>query len=208
MIRSLGALLAATPDLISASLFLLCWIAPTWIGVAWLKTLMLLMLFEFVCIHASAFLMMLALADRMPRWKRTLGLLGIGAGYLGLASLFAVIFKAWWPVWAFLWLLGGKIAMVFETTNHQRREQQRMIWGVSTGAYILTVIAGAMIPVPALMLTEAVRTAAELPGKGLWVDHPERLLFSGLLYFGILAVLKFRVLSKGTAPIYQPRRSA
>lgn len=199
MTRALGLIVAVVPDLITASLFLLCWIAPTVIGAGWIKSLMLLMVFEFVCIHATAFLMNLAMADKMSRTKRTVGIVALGCGYLGLAAAIAYAFGAWWPVIAFLWLLVGKLIIVWEQANKQRQRQQMLIWGISTGAYIVTVLAGVMIPVPALMITDAVREAAELSGSGLWVDHPERMIFSGLLYFCALSYVKYRVLRQGVS---------
>ncbi|AVP96419.1 hypothetical protein C7S18_04065 [Ahniella affigens] len=199
MTRSLGVVFAVIPDLVTASLFVLCWIAPAWIGPGWIKSLMLLMVFEFVCIHATAFLMNLAMSDKMSRTKRSVGIVAIGFGYLGLAAAIAYAFGAWWPIIAFLWLLVGKLAIVWEQANKQRQRQQMLIWGISTGAYIVTVLAGVMIPVPALMITDAVREAAELTGSGLWVDHPERMIFSGLLYFCALSYVKYRVLRQAVS---------
>ncbi len=46
-------------------------------------------------------------------------------------------------------------------------------------------------PVPKLGVTRAVRDAQELPGEGLWIDEPHRVVAAGCFYFLLLAVFQF-----------------
>ena len=186
-----GRVLSAVPDAVNATLFLLAWLAPTLIGPHWIKTMMLVMLFEFICIHSSAFMMGIGEQKSMSRVQRSLAMLGLGTVYLGLAAAFSLIFEAWWPVFAFLWLLLGKIVALWShqgTTPHYGQ----FVWAMSTGLFIAAVVLGAVIPFPALMITEEVRAQAAIPGSGLWVDNPQRMLASGAAYFGAMVWVKLK----------------
>lgn len=185
-----GRVLSGLPDLVTAGFFVAAWIAPGKIGPEWIKTMMLVMLFEFITIHATAFMIGFAEQKSLSRLKRALGMATLGLAYLAMAAAFSAIFDEWWPVYAFLWLLCGKILGLWSHQDDTLAYSQAL-WGASTGFFILAVIAGALLPIPALMITDAVRAQAAIPGSGLWVDDPQRLLFSGAAYF--FAVFGFKL---------------
>ncbi len=188
---SIGRAVSAVPDAVNAGLFLAAWVAPTLIGPHWIKTMMLVMLFEFICIHSSAFMMGIGERKSLGRVQRSLAMMGLGIVYLGLAGAFSLIFEAWWPVFAFLWLLLGKIIALW---SHRGETQPygQFIWAMSTGLFIAAVVLGAVIPMPALMITDEVRAQAAIPGSGLWVDNPQQMLASGVAYFAALVWVKLR----------------
>ncbi|MBK9668648.1 MAG: hypothetical protein IPO74_01140 [Thermomonas sp.] len=70
----LPRLLAGLPDAITAGFFLALWIAPQWLGPNALRTGLLMMLVEFILMHATGILGSMALADaggsRRP-WNRS-----------------------------------------------------------------------------------------------------------------------------------------
>ena len=41
-----------------------------------------------------------------------------------------------------------------------------------------------------LGMTPELARELRLPGEGIWVDHPERLLAAGLIYFLAVAVMR------------------
>lgn len=187
---TLGRVLGGLPDLVTAGFFIAAWIAPMKIGPEWIRTMMLVMVFEFITIHASAFMIGFAGQKSVSRLKRALGMGTLGLAYLGMAAAFSAIFDEWWPVAAFLWLLFGKI-MALWSHGDDALAWSQSLWGASTGFFIAAVIAGAFLPIPPLMITDAVRAQAALPGSGLWVDDPQRVLFSGAAYF--IAVFGYKL---------------
>ena len=47
------------------------------------------------------------------------------------------------------------------------------------------VVSTAFLPLPRLGLTLEVVAGQALPGEGLWIDQPHRLVAAGFLYFAI-----------------------
>jgi hypothetical protein len=181
----------ALPDAITAGIFLYAWIAP----LAWRQTLvaelMLVMLVEFILIHAAPFLGNIMLASGMPVKHR----LRVFAGFTLLYGLFigsfALGFRSWWPVVAFIWLTAAKLVPIATDMRHTRRQQQRMrgYWGVSALFYLLAVFATVFIPFPELGITRH-GAAYGIPGSGHWVSHPNSVIAAGFLYFGLLAATR------------------
>jgi len=186
-----GRVGGALPEAISAGFFLAAWLMPAVIGAHWIKTMMLVLLFEFISIHSSAFMIGISEQKGLSRAKRTLAMLGLGVLYLGFAAAFSAIFDDWWPIAAFLWLLVGKIIGLWQHAD-KALDYGKMVWAASTLFFILAVVIGAVIPFPALMITDEIRAQAAIPGNGLWVDNPQRMLASGVLYFGALTWLKLK----------------
>src|SRR5690606_12568989 len=102
--------LAALPDAVTASAFLALWLHPLAFGASGVRNGMLVMLVEFILIHSSAFLTAIAFAEGTPRAKRLAMLAGAGLLYLVFIGAFSLAFHAWWPFFAFGWLLLGKAA--------------------------------------------------------------------------------------------------
>ena len=104
----LPRLLAGLPDAITAGFFLALWIAPQWLGPNALRTGLLMMLVEFILMHATGILGSMALADaggsRRP-WKPILAFSGL---YLLFIAGYAWGFMAWWPLLALAWLVAGE----------------------------------------------------------------------------------------------------
>lgn len=185
--------LRATPDAITASVFLWLWIAPLSLGPDGVAQAMLVMLVEFILIHASAFLGNVAFSDTRSHAAKIKALLLIGLAYLLFVAAWAWSFNAWWPFLAFGWLLLGKLGVALETRRgrEERYARMQLDWSMTSMVYLLGVFATVMLPVPRLGLTPAVQARLELPGSGLWVDEPHRVIAFGALYFGLLAWAKW-----------------
>jgi hypothetical protein len=185
----LPALLAALPDFGIAGLFLLTWIAPRAVGIEYVGRLLLVMLLEFIVVHSAGFMGAVAIADQ-PRAKKVLLMVGLGGFYTLFVGAFGLAFSAWWPLGAFWALVLNRLLGVI--LGQAGDDDSRMLvmagWAAGVVAYLGTAFATIMLPVPRLGMTEAVVQAAALPGSGLWIEEPHRVLAMGFLYFSLLGL--------------------
>jgi hypothetical protein len=185
----LQRLVAAAPDAVTAGFFLVVWLDPLRLGEGSVRTAMLIMLVEFVLIHATGFLGAFALATLAPRRVRVLGILGFGLFYALFIGAFMAAFQAWWPALVFGWLLVGKFARVL--TGGGDGGQIASLWAASVLLYLGGAFLTVLAPLPRLGVTAAVLPQLDLVGEGLWMDQPHRALAFGVLYFGGLAWFKW-----------------
>lgn len=189
----IARLAVAAPDAITAGFFLLLWIVPQWLGPTALRTGLLMMMVEFILMHATGILGGMALAsDRgaRGRWKP---ILLFAAFYLLFIAAWSWAFKAWWPLLALAWLVAGKLALAWQPLpDADKRDRLQSDWGISAIAYLCGVFLTMMLPLPRLGLDAGVVAAAELPGSGEWVEKPHTVVAFGLLYFGLMATSKLR----------------
>ena len=186
----------AVPDFAMAGVYLLAWGAPHRLGVSHLTGLVLLMLLEFINIHSSAFMGDVLSRDK-SRFRVPVALalpakigsvVALGVFYTLFVGGFSFIFKVWWPVGAF-WLLTLNRLLVLLPARGSSKETQDAVqrgWGAAVGCYILALFAG--MAAPAWGITAEVRQALDLPGGGLWVEHPQAALAAGFLYFGCMGL--------------------
>jgi len=169
--------------------FLGTWIAPRWLGIDRIGHLLLVMLLEFIVVHSAGFMGMAVFADD-PKWSRAKSILGLGALYTLFVGGFALGFRTWWPLVAFWGLTLNRLLSVI-IGPPPRGEAERIVragWAVGAMAYLGAVSLTTPFPVPSLGVTRAVVDAAHLPGSGLWIDEPYRVLAAGFLYFLIVGV--------------------
>lgn len=180
---SFRGLLASLPDFSLAGAFLYTWIEPTALGEDAVRYFMLTMLLEFIIVHSSAF-MGTVILSREGTGKRLLALLGIGLFYTLFVGGFALGFGTWWPVWAFWALTLNRMLSVRIGGAPEGRERQyvRAGWALSVMFYLFGAFATTLLPVPELGMGTA---SPDLPGSGLWVDEPHRVLAFGVIYFGL-----------------------
>jgi hypothetical protein len=188
---TLRGLISALPDAATATLYAICWFAPATLGYAWIKTLMLVMLIEFLVVHSGGFIGQTVLGDG-SRAIKVKAIVGFGAFYMLFVLAFCAAVGEWWPVAAFGWLLVGKFLMVVLEPKPRAEERQRLtsIWILSVVAYLGAVFLTALVPVPDFGIDAAARAGAAIPGSGLWVEQPETVIAAGLVYFSILAWAK------------------
>jgi hypothetical protein len=186
---------AALPDALTACAYGFTWLFPLAWDDAAVKTLMVVMLLEFLVVHSGAFLGATVFDDRSSRAKRTLALLGFGSFYLLFALAFSLAFKAWWPFLTFVWLLLSRLALVWlaPVSHDEEKRRQIQLWGVSVAAYLGAVFAGVLVPWPALGVHAGVHAELGLSGSsGLWVEKPQTVLLSGMLYFAAMSWSKWK----------------
>lgn len=195
-------LLAALPDAVTAAFFLVLWVQPSVFGAGALRTGLLIMLVEFILLHASAMIGGSVLGrtpgTRLP-WKL---LLGFAAMYLVFIAAYAWAFRQWWPLLAFGWLLLGKASLAFdrELPTADRAHRLQSGWAVGCLAYLVGASATIFVPLPRLGLTSAIVAQAELAGSGHWVSYPHTVVAFGLFYFAVLALVKTMDFRLGPPP--------
>lgn len=191
LMTSTGRIASALPDFVTATIFLITWIAPSTLGESSVRNLMLIMLLEFLVVHSSGFFGGIVFSDEIPRFKRTLSILALGAIYLIFAAGFSYAFSVWWPALAMLWLLLGKISAIWfaPVTREKERTRQMTFWGVSAVIYIIGIFATTLLPMPEFGVTGS-GSAYNIPGEGLWVDYPNKVIGFGTLYFAALGWFK------------------
>lgn len=189
----MARVLSALPDAITAGFFLLLWIVPQWLGPTALRTGLLMMLVEFILMHATGILGGMALSNAGDTHRQWKPILLFSSMYLLFIAVWAWTFRAWWPLLALAWLVAGKFALALQPLpDADKRDRIMSDWGISALAYLGGVFATLMLPVPRLGLTGDVVAAADLPGSGEWVDKPHTVVAFGLLYFAVLATGKLR----------------
>lgn len=180
-----AAALNALPDFGFAGVFLLTWLAPRTLGDQAVTRLMLVMLLEFIIIHSSVFMgnVLLSPAAKVPR---SVGILVLGLFYSIFAGAFSLAFKTWWPFGTF-WLQTGN-RMLSVVTGQPDSNAQALLkksWVVSIMLYLGCCFVTVIPPVPPLGITPAVVASLHLPGEGLWITEPQRVIAFGFLYFAL-----------------------
>lgn len=197
--------IAAAPDAVTCASFLLLWIAPTALGPDAVRGALLLMVVEFLLIHATAMLGGTLEARRGDGRSPIPALLLFGALYLGMVGAFALAFGQWWPLAAMGWLLLGKLRTLFGADGGEAARQQRKDdWALSMMAYLGGVVATSLLPLPRLGLQPEVVATLGLPGSGQWIESPQTGIAFGALYFGFLAWAKWRGLRLPRANAAKP----
>lgn len=192
--RNITRALRALPDALTASCFLALWFSPLLFGEHGVRNGMLIMLVEFMLIHASVFLGHTAFSSEIDRGKKVKMLAVFAAFYSIFIAAFSLAFGQWWPLLAFSWLLLSKFSLALSRNPASNEIRERMMyeWVVSNIAYLGGVFLTLFIPLPMLGITDAVLDSLDLPGSGFWVDKPHQLIAFGFLYFAVLALTKWR----------------
>jgi hypothetical protein len=185
--------IAAVPDLGMAAFCLLLWIRPEIPGPGMIRTVTLVMLLEFIVIHSAAFMGSVALGGpsttKLLKYGRVKAVIGLGLFYTLFVAGFALAFGTWWPIVAF-WVLTfnrllGSILAHEEPTDIQKKGMLAG-WAIGAVAYLMGAMVTTIGPVPRFGITDAVVSAAELPGEGIWIDEPYRAVALAVIYFGVI----------------------
>ncbi len=182
---SRAGLLSSLPDFGFAAVFLITWIRPDTLGPSMVKWLLMVMVMEFVIIHSTGFMALVAFRSA-SRAAASGKIVGIGLFYTIMAGGMCMVFDSAWPLVAFWGQTLNRLLGVILGQARDVGERALALtgWGASTLLYMV----GAMITavaVPAFGLTPEVVAAQDVPGGGVWVEQPERVMAFGILYFSL-----------------------
>ena len=181
--------LLVLPEFGLALVFLLTWVAPRLLGVAWVKSLLLILLAEMLLLSAAGVL-----------WHMTVGSGGVVALMWVLFGLYALmawglcrLFESWWPMMTLGMLLAARIWT--DALPALAMESDPWMLAVRGVALLGVVVVTTIVPFPRLGMTPELTREIKVPGDGIWVDQPHRLLVTGLLYFTLVPLVRMDVLS-------------
>ena len=184
-VTRIARLLGTLPDLLTAAACIVVWISPFAFGTDGVRTVVLMLLMEFLLVHGTGFFTAIAFADTVAKYKRLLLMAGLLCFYALFLLAICALFDATWPVWIFLWLVLSKVAWIFLSSRDRVQEAQRQLqaWAFSTAAYLGAVFGGLLLPLPRLGLTEAVVPQLGLPGSGEWIERPHTAVAGMAMYY-------------------------
>jgi hypothetical protein len=188
-------LASGLPDAVTAGFFLVLWWAPAALWPQALRTGLLMMLVEFVLLHASGILGTLALAPAQHGRRRLPPGVPLAAAlfYLMFIAAWSWQFRAWWPLLTLAWLFAAKAWLLLQPLpDADKRARMQSDWALGVLAYLGGVMATVFLPVPRLGLDHRVVAEADLPGGGLWVEQPQTVVAFGAFYFGVMAIARLR----------------
>lgn len=181
---TLRRLFSAAPDLGFGLVYLVTWISPVTFGEGMIGYLMLTMVLEFIVMHSAAFMGQVMISDA-PRRGKTMSIVGLGLFYSLFVIGFALSFGRWWPLWALWTLTLNRLTGVMFGTAPSDEEKLAIqaAWAASAMLYLVWGGLTTMLPVPRVGITIPVVQRAALPGSGLWIDEPQRVIAFGAAYF-------------------------
>lgn len=181
-------LVAGLVDLVSAAFFLTLWIAPLALGPAGIRAAFLLVLVEFLLMHAAGVLG--AQQGRGP--VGCLAWLCSAVAILAFFVVAAVSFEARWPLLALAWLLVGKMPARAPIGQDAIlvRYRSNGIWMISFLTWLVLVPLLFVFPVPSLGLQPDVVARIDVGVSGILAERPQKLMAFGAIYFLLLAAVK------------------
>jgi hypothetical protein len=191
-LASVAGIVSAAPDLALALWFLTTWIDPLRFGPRAVSSCLGLMILEFVVVHSSMIMVLLAFGVTGSRARKAALLAGFSAVYSLFAAIPAVVVEAWWPFAAFWGLTLNRMLGVLFGGAPDGREKGAVLagWMVSVALYVVLAGITASVPLPALGVTPAIIALQQWSGSGLWLEQPHRVVAFGFLYFTGQAVFE------------------
>ena len=186
---TIAHLFSSLPSFFLSGMFLLTWIVPEALGEKTISYLMLVMLLEFINVHAAGFMGNTIISDS-NRGKKAMTIIGLGVFYTLFVGGFALAFKQWWPIWAFWGLIFNRLLGVLlgKAPTGQEKSMIQTSWVIGVFCYVMLVFATVMLPVPALGVTSEVIARQGFDMRGLWIDEPYRMMAFGFSYFAVIGL--------------------
>ena len=150
---------------------------------------MLVMLLEFINVHAAGFMGNTIISDS-GRGPKAIMIIGLGVFYTLFVGAFALAFDQWWPVWAFWGLVLNRLLGVLlgKAPTGQEKSMIQVSWAIGVFCYVMLVFATIILPVPSLGISSEVVARQGLTGGGLWIDEPYRMMAFGFMYFAAIGL--------------------
>lgn len=210
---NLALWLPLLPDAMTCAFFLVVWADPMVFGPLSVRTAMLTMLLEFFLVHATGFFTVFANDRQGSKWKRIGAMAGLSSFYVLMIAAYSMSYHEWWPLFAFGWLLAGKVAWVWtgksdpdDVDGGKATFRGMAAWAGSVALFLFGVVVTCIADIPRWGMTAALQPqfGLDMTSEGLWESEPHRVVAFGALYFGATFVAKVFVALWGLA---RPRRA-
>lgn len=182
---------SALPDLATSAIALWVWLDPGQWRAALVGYAVLIMLVEFVLIHASGFFGVARDSSGPAPFGRraAIGLVGM---YLVFVASFAWSFGESLVFLGAAWLLLAKAwPLLVGTVGRPAASQaQRGMWAASTMYYLMAVGLTTVLPVPRLGITGSGAQYGMEGQSGLWVSQPQTAVAALAIYFGLVGLTR------------------
>lgn len=188
--RSIARAFVPLPDALTAIACFCAWWAPLALPVDLLRSMALIIVIEFLTIHAAVMVPLCAFFVRgRPGMALAMGLASAVYALMALGASLAL--DTWWPSLFFVWLLASRYALPIWTGREGDEViDQGQLWLVSTLLWLGLAFPAMLLPLPAPGWDADVQRLAGLPGTGVWAAEPQRLLAFAGAYFALLALFK------------------
>lgn len=183
----------ALPDAVTAGMFVFAWFSPLAVD-GLVRNLALVMIVEFLLVHATGFYSAFILGGERGARRKLPILAGLTAFYSLFIVVWSLIFGEWWPLLIFGWLLVGKLQWL-RAAPGERKDMllpAMAVWAASVVFYLLAVMMGLLLPLPYFGITPDIVPLLEMSGSGEWLERPQTVIASGVIYFFLLAFSKFK----------------
>jgi hypothetical protein len=210
---NLALWLPLLPDAMTCAFFLVVWADPMVFGPLSVRTAMLTMLLEFFLVHATGFFTVFANDRQGSKWKRIGAMAGLSSFYVLMIAAYSMSYHEWWPLFAFGWLLAGKVAWVWkgkadpdDVDGGKATFRGMAAWAGSVALFLFGVVVTCIADIPRWGMTAALQPqfGLDMTSDGLWESEPHRVVAFGALYFGATFVAKAFVALWG---LVRPRRA-
>jgi hypothetical protein len=173
-----------------AGCFLVAWWWPRALdGGRWIGFGVGVLIFEFLTIHATAFLTFGLRKKGVP----VPGMWWLLPMYALMAAGIALAFKSWLLFGSFAVLLVGRVRAFYEPEDRTALVAAHRRVAVSALLFLLLAFASILIPLPAGGLDSSLLHQV-WPGRGsgLWEQRPQQALAMGFVYFLVLGWVEAR----------------
>lgn len=182
-------LTGSVPDLVLAGGFLITWYLPYTFGEMAVKHFTLLMLMEFLVVHATGFMGALTSRDT-PFGMRLLMYSVLVTLYALMAFGLSVGLGNFWPALAFTLMLVGKLPNIFRPQHDDDAMMGLMAnWAGMVCLYLFGAFFTLTYEIPMHGITPEVIASQHFDVGGEWPERPYTVMAFGAIYFTGLALL-------------------
>ena len=203
MMAFVGRLAATAPLAYLSYVLFNVWLAPMqWDGGSWVIFGVGLLLLEFVSLHSGMFLVA-GMRKYSPLSNRFLFIGLLVAGYTLIMYGFSLEFGGAQLMWVFAGVMLGRLVSL-GYGDDTKAAAGLLIARSSVGIalYVILGFASVLVPIPELGITDEVLSEV-YPDRvgGVWGNEPHRAIAMAAMYFGLMALAEWFLISRPVNPL-------
>jgi len=139
--------------------------------------------------------------SRTTKVQKIIRFLGLVLFYSLFAGAFSLAYGNWGPLIAFWCLSFNRIMVIFTgPLSEEAKSRMQMDWVLGVFLYVVLAIVTTLLPIPQLGISEKFVAAQGFEMSGEWVEHPQRVLAFGFLYFGLFGTVELLLARRAAKP--------